>query len=426
MQILNKIRGELAESRTFLQFGFLATLGQGLGMITPLIIAKFLTPELLGNYYLTKTAVFFFTTLLLSYMQTPFVVFAGQEREKTGRINKSFSVQCIFYAFSTVIFLFAVLFGGKVITGFAKIPIRDLFIVIAAFAGIALKTVICDLFLAMGQRMKNALAEFVFGTVIFICIVTLCLTGSVNLRTVFGVYFVSGLLVIIVFIKGVNFSLLMPFSFDRRQFRDTFAFTTWIFIGTVAAYFISWGNDNIVLRFNTSTSNIGTYNLGCDIYRGILMLVFIIYLYFLPFVSQHINDKTKINEYLWRKRPRIFFMGFAVIVMIFIFAPFAFRIVYQNVYEGSAAVLRILLIGSVLALYSIFYDTIFNALKKYRFTQTVNVLQVLLNLLLDLILVPLMGIKGAAVAAVIGYAVRIVIYEIYFRTKIKPDLKFSD
>jgi Na+-driven multidrug efflux pump len=156
------------------------------------------------------------------------------------------------------------------------------------------------------------------------------------------------------------------------------------------------------------------------------MLIYIIYLYFLPFVSQHIHNKTKIYEYLWRKRPRVIFLGFAVIVLIFIFAPFAFKIVYKGVYEESAAVLRILLIASVLALYNIFYEAIFYAQKKYRVIQFVNILHALLNLILDIVLVPIMGIKGAAVAAVVGYASRSIIYEVYFRRCIRKTLELVE
>jgi hypothetical protein len=42
MQILSKIKGELAEGGTFLQFGVLKTVGQTLGMFAPLVIAKFI------------------------------------------------------------------------------------------------------------------------------------------------------------------------------------------------------------------------------------------------------------------------------------------------------------------------------------------------------------------------------------------------
>lgn len=424
MQILSKIKGELAEGRTFLQFGFLGALGQGFGMVAPLIIARFFSPVLLGSYYLTKLVLFLFASLFLSYMQTPFVVFAGQERRRTGKINKSFSVQCAFYAFSAAAFLFVVVFGGKVIVWFAKISLNDVLFVALAFVGIALKTVLCDLFLALGQRMKNALAELVFGSISLICVSAFCLAGRINIQTVFLVYFISGLLVTIVFTPRLDFGLLTPFVFDRQQFRDTLTFAKWIIIGATASYFIGWG-DSIVLRFLTPMSNVGSYNLGYDIFKGINMLIFIIYVYFLPFVSQHINDSVKIREYLLVKRPKIFLLGLAGIVVCFVLAPYAFRVVYRGVYQDSVTVVRILLIGSVLALYSIFYGAVFNAMKKYRFTQTVNVLQVLLNLLLDLILVPSMGIRGAAIAAVVGYAVRLVIYEVYFRVNIRPSLQFS-
>jgi O-antigen/teichoic acid export membrane protein len=424
MPILHKIRGEIAEGKTLIQFGFVGALGQGFGMITPLVIARFFTPELLGSYYLTKMVLFFFASLLLSYMQTPFVVFASQERGKTGKINKSFSVQCTFYAFSAAAFLLVIVFGGKAIAEFAKISLKDLFFVAMAFVGIALKTVLCNLFLSLGQRMRNALAELVFGSVSIICVVAFCLAGRVNIQNVFLVYFIAGLLVAVVFGWRLDYRVLGPLTFDKRQFRDTLAFTKWIIIGATAAYFIGWG-DSIVLRFLTSMGDVGTYNLGYDIFKGTTMLIFIIYVYFLPFVSQHIDDNVKIREYLLVKRPKIFLLGLAGIAACFILAPYVFRIAYRGVYQDSVTIVRILLIGSVLALYNIFYEVVFDALKKYRVTQTAVVLQVLLNLILDVILVPLMGITGAAIAAVVGYAVRVVIYEMYFRTNIQSRLKSS-
>jgi O-antigen/teichoic acid export membrane protein len=422
--MLKRIKQELTEGKAFLQFGFLGALGQGLGMIAPLVIARFFSSELLGSYYLTKMVLFFFASLLLSYMQTPFVVFASQERGKTGKINKSFSVQCTFYAFSMTVFLLVIIFGGKVIVWFAKISLKDLFFVVMAFVGIALKTVLCNLFLALGQRMRNALAEFVFGSTSLICVSAFCLAGRINIQTVFLVYFISGLLVAIVFTPRLDFGLLTPFVFDRQHFGDILAFAKWIIIGTTAAYFIGWG-DSIVLRFLTSMSNVGSYNLGYDIFKGINMLVFIIYVYFLPFVSQHINDSVKIREYLLVKRPKIFLLGLAGIAVCFVLAPYVFKVVYRGVYQDSVTIVRILLTGSVLGLYNVFYDAVFDALKKYRVTQTAAVLQVLLNLILDVILVPLMGIRGAAIAAVVGYAFRVTIYEIYFRTNVRHLLKSS-
>jgi len=165
--------------------------------------------------------------------------------------------------------------------------------------------------------------------------------------------------------------------------------------------------------------DIGTYNLGYQLFKGIGMLTFIIYVYFLPFVSQHIEDIAKMRNYLFNKRPKIFLVGIVVIGLFFVAVPYAFKFIYKGVYQDSVTVLWILLIGSVSRLYVIFYDPILNALKKYKFAQTVTLLQLLLNLFLDLLLVPVMGIYGAAVATVIAYFCRMIIYEIYFRKRIR-------
>jgi Na+-driven multidrug efflux pump len=86
-------------------------------------------------------------------------------------------------------------------------------------------------------------------------------------------------------------------------------------------------------------------------------------------------------------------------------------------------VLRILLIGCLLFLYSIFYDPIFHAARRYKFTQTLNIAQAVVNLVVDFLLVPSMGLMGTAIGAVCGYFCRAVTMEIYFNTRLKKILK---
>jgi len=91
--MLRKIGHEIKQGKTLFQFGFLKGTGQALGMIAPLVIAKFFASEaLFGRFFLARMIVFFFATLLITSAQIPFVIFANQERSKTGKIYKSFSV----------------------------------------------------------------------------------------------------------------------------------------------------------------------------------------------------------------------------------------------------------------------------------------------------------------------------------------------
>jgi len=346
--MLKKIKKELKKGRTLLQFGFLKAAGKALGMLAPLVIAKFFaSAELFGNYSLAKMIVFFFAMLLIASSQTPFIVFANQERAQTGKINKTFSVQLTFLAFSFGIFLAVTLSLGKYITEFAQITRVDLFFVLLAFVGIAFKAFLCNLFMALGQRIKNSLAELVFGTISVCLVFVFYFTGTINLRTALLIYPISAFILVLIFIMTIDFGKLLPLSIDKRYFREMFNFTKWVMLGATAVYFVNWG-DNLVLKLYNTMADIGTYNVGYQVFKGVTTLTFVVGRYFLPFISQHIQDKDKIRDYLYNKRPKILLMGFVAIALLFAFAPYLFKVIFGQVYEGSVTVLRILLVASVI------------------------------------------------------------------------------
>jgi O-antigen/teichoic acid export membrane protein len=367
--MLRRIGEDLRQGKTLLQFGFLNGMGQALGMVVPLVIAKFFTEELFGSYSLANMVVFFFSTLLIASSQTPFIVYANQERIQTGKINKSFSVQCAFFVFSIAAFLFVVSVFGRQVRSLAEVSSVDLLFMTLGYVGIALKSFFCNLFLALGQRIKSALTELVFGVSALAFVLGLSLTGMINLRMVFLVYFVSATVVLAVFVRAIDFSQLLPFTFAFAHFKKMFDFAKWVMFGATVVYFINWV-DNIVLKvFGASLADIGEYNLGYKVFKGVIMLTFVLNAYFLPFVSEHIENKVKMKEYLFKKRPKIFLLGSITIGLLFLMSPYVFKYVYGDAFQNSVAILRILLGASLLVLYGIFYSPILNVLKRYKFTQ---------------------------------------------------------
>jgi O-antigen/teichoic acid export membrane protein len=420
--MLREIKQELKQGKTLITFTFLQATGEALGMVAPLVVAKFFSEDLFGRYSLAKMVVFFFTSVLIASAQAPFIVYATQERDKTGKINMSFSIQCVFFAFSIITFLSLNLIFNKALATFVGVSPADLTFVSLAFIGIALKTFFSNLFMALGQRVKSSLTEVVFGSLALVIVLVLCLTSNVSLRTVLSVYFVSGFLVAILFVTTIDFKLLLPFDFSWGHFKYMFDFTKWVMLGSTAAYFVNWG-DNIVLRSFVSMGDIGEYNLGYQIFKGITMLAFVMNAYFLPFISERPEDSTRMRDYLFNKRPKVFLVCLIGVALVFLLAPTILRLFYGTTYQKSATVLRVLLVGSVALFYTIFYYPVLNALKKYKFTQTISLLQAVLNLVLDLVLVPVMGLLGAAVATVFAYFCWAGVIEVYFRVKLRKLLK---
>ena len=416
--MLEKIKTEFEQSKTLLLFGLLRLIAE----IAPLVVAKFFSPALFASYSLAKMIVFFFTSLLITSAQVPFIVFANQEKAKTGKINKSFSVQCMFLLSSGVIFLSVNILFSQTIMQFAALPPAGLIFMILAFIGIATNSFLENLFMALGQRVKSSLVSLLFGGSILVLVFILHFTGNLNLNTVLLVYLVSGFIITAVFIKTIPLNLLFPFDFNWAHFKEMFNFTKWVMLGATAVYLINWA-DNIILKiFNVSMADIGDYNLAHQIFKGTLMLIYVINAYFLPFVSEHIEDGIRMKNYLYNKRPKIFFTGTAAIVLLFMATPHILGFIYGSDYPKATVVLRILLVASELMLYNAFYLPIINALKAYKFSQTINVVQIFVSIILNVILIPRFGLIGAAVATVIAYLGTTVVYETYFRIIIKKML----
>lgn len=416
--MLNGIKKQLIEGKTLLLFGFL----KGLVQVVPLIIARFFSEDMFGTYSLAKTVVFFFITLLITTTQTAFVVYASRERAETGKINKSFSIQAVFFIFSIVLYAaLAVIFNGP-ICYFAVVSVSDLICMSLGFAGIALSSFLSYLFLALGQRVKNSLSELAYGVIMLAIIAGLAATGKLSIQTVFLTYFVSSIITLFIFVGTIPWGNLRPFDFSATYFWKMFNFTKWFFLGATATYFIDWG-DNFILKFlNVSMANIGQYNLAYQIFNGLITLIYVLNSYFLPFISENMRDSGKMRDYLYSKRPRIILFGLAILTVVFFACPYAFQIIYKDSYLSSVNILRILLIGCALTLYNTFYIPLLNALQLYKFSQTTNVVTMVIKVFSNVVLILKYGLYGAAVGTVITYLCTTIIYESYYRIKIKKQL----
>lgn len=422
MSRLQKIIHEVRQARTLIAFMGLRSLGEVLTTVGPLVVASRLSPETFGRYTLAKMAMFLFLALLVTPSQTPFIVLASQEKQRDGTMNKTFSVQLTFFAAALVIFAVLIAALSGPILAFAEVSRGVLLFVAGGFIGMAFKTFLSSTLLATDRRLTSSLAEMVFGVSNFLGIIVLSLAGWITLETVFATYLFASVVTVALFAGAVDFRVFRPFVLDKACVREMLAFTRWVFLGVTSVYFVNWG-DNLVLRYYVSMQDIGVYNLAYQLFKGVVMLVFTLNAYFLPFVSRHIDDTEKIRRYLGEKRRKVVVAGLVSLLALFLVGPTLITYAFGESYRGSTAVFRILLVGSVFILYSVFYYPILNALKAYKVAQTVNLVQVVLNLLLDVMLVPFMGLTGAATATAIAYFGQAVLFETYLRRRLKTMLQ---
>ncbi|MDD5134303.1 MAG: polysaccharide biosynthesis C-terminal domain-containing protein, partial [Phycisphaerae bacterium] len=329
--------------------------------------------------------------------------------------------QCTFLFFSLAVFpLLCFVFRGA-IKWFAAISATDIVYIALGYTGLSLKLFFGTLFMGMGQKIKNALIEVVFGVSSVLLIIVFWRLDWINLRSVLLIYLLSAIVVIIISIFMLDIKLLLPIQFDRKHFLEMFHSIKWLIFGAFSVYLVNSG-DNFVLRFFVPLDKIGVYNFAYQFFKGVLALVFILGNYFLPFISENIENSEKMREFYYKKRPKIFILAFAAIGSVFALGPYLINQIYQNSYQGWVPVFRILLAGAVFVLYFSLQCPILKALKKYRLISIMAIVQVVINIGLDVILVWRIGILGTAIATTFACLCSTVIMEIYFRRNLKAIL----
>ncbi len=414
MKILNKITENLKQGKTLIIFTSL----QALVMAVPLIVAKFLTKDMWDRYSICESVILFFSALFFLSARNPVIVYANEERSKTGTIHKTFSIQCIFLITSIILFLAIILIFRNFIAKTAEIKMIELFYVALAFFAFILKDFAGNLFMALNQRIRNSLVEVSFGIFTLSFMLVFFLLKRIELKSVFLSYFFASLIVLIGVLSVIDFKVLLPFVFDKKHFSKMLVFTFWGMAGAISSYLISVAGV-LLLRYFGNIGESGTYNFANKFSKGFTVLIYIASGYFLPHLSENIDNPQKIKAYLFHKRPLILLLGGLCFTLAWVIIPYAIDVVYPGKFIGAGHIVKILILGSFAFLYTAMYFPLFVALKRYKFIQIIILTQLILYFVFSLIMIPHFKLSGAAIATVISYFYLALIFEFYYRITIK-------
>jgi O-antigen/teichoic acid export membrane protein len=412
------IYSKLKSGKTLINYAFLKISSQGFLFLLSLILAKVLSPDRFGAYSLSLMIIYFFSALFMRSSQDPSIVLGTDELKQHSKINKIFTIRIIMLIQAIILFYLITRVFFQPLSNFSSLDETGVLFLFFAYTGLCIRSFFEGTFLALNHRMVEAAYDAITNIISFIWLFVIYHFFTINIENIFIMFFISPLIASLILIRKIDLKKILPLKFDPVIFRQMFDYTKWTILGSVSLYFVNWV-DTFVLRIFVSLDQIGIYYLGYQIFKGILILISIARVYYLPFISEHIKDEKKMKNYLTNKRWIMMAAGFIGICLIYIVLPSLFNILYSDAYQGSVTVARILLVGAVFSLYQTFYSPIFDAMRRYEFTQLASILMVAINLALDYILVSLYGFLGAAVATAITYAILSLIYEMYFRKNLK-------
>lgn len=396
--------------------------GQMFGLLLSFFIGvwvvRYLGPENYGvlSYALAFTGIFVFISNLGvdSILNRELVKFPEKRDELMGT---AFRLKLIGGMIAFVVTILAIFLVNTS-------PVIKLLVIIHSFIFLFHSiNVIGTFFQSRVEAKKNVRAQIIASSISSLLKIFMILLG-LGVIWLMLVYMLDSLWLAIVLIISYRRSgfKVKEWKFNKKLARQIFS-SSWILMLTTASILIYLKIDQVIIRQILDETAVGLYSAAIKLSEVWYFIPGIICGSLFPAI---INSK-KTNQVSYFRRLKklavlMFFIGFIIALVVSLLARPIILILFGGEYFESISVLNIYawsIIGIFLGSVSANYLIAENYVKIYFW---VSLLGALTNVLLNLWLIPIIGINGAAVATVISYS--LVVLGLLFFNKSRRDLIF--
>lgn len=161
--------------------------------------------------------------------------------------------------------------------------------------------------------------------------------------------------------------------------------------------------DTIMISIIRGDAEVGWYNAAFKLYEGLAVFPMVICVVFRPRIAKLYHQNRAHFE-------KLFLIGIKYILIISLFlsvtgflaSKLAINILFGEQYDPSITALKILLIGIVFVFVLVYFQMMLIAMDRQKVVLFVGIAGLVVNIVLNLVLIPKFGFTGAASATVIG------------------------
>ena len=374
--------------------------------------------RILGANGYGKLALFFLVAQLIllfgiSWTSAAVIRYGREEFVLTGGISKTFWGRNVILLPTLVVFFIIVFLFKGCIVKYVQLPRMGFYLLILYILGNLLSNYVQYIQQAVDQMRMLALSKILQRLISLLGLAMIMFLPFVS-KDISSVLIVA---IISLFSSAVFFTLpfkikyFLPVIFDKAYIKKIFLFSYPVIFGSGSAYIIDY-IDIIVIKKYMRLSDVGVYSLsyqGFSALQAISMsLITILGPMLVTFLAEGREDLIKrfINRIIMQGS--VFWSIFLSIIIFLgsVLIPF----VFGRSFQGSVVPFSILMVGLGFNVLGCFYSPVLTAYELIRQSMVVNVIMALINLAGDFILVPYMGIAGAALASSIAFSVSALCY----------------
>ena len=219
------------------------------------------------------------------------------------------------------------------------------------------------------------------------------------------------------FVVWIYKSQFLKYDFDYDLNNNVIKSSFPFFISSSMLFLLQW-IDVIFLGYYKSSSDVGIYSVAVKISMFSSIILFAINSIVAPKISDYFssNKIDHLKHIIKASSKLMFFSTIPILILILVFSNFILNLFGQDFILGKTS-LQILVLGQFFNVLCGSVGYILNMTENQIIFRNITVLSVIVNILINLILIPIYGIVGAAIASMLSLALWNIISYIYIYKK---------
>lgn len=374
----------------------------GIQFVTALALARLLASEGFGQWGLMMAVAQWGYTFFISWTGAALTRYGREEFLATGRMNVSFTTRTLLVAPGILAMLLIAVLFSEPLAATMNAP-RSVVALVACYTlSFALSETVQYILPAVGRSDLTSALLALERTLIFAGILYLHSAGSANTVTALAAFIAPGCCISLVALARFR-EIILPFAVDREHVARYWKFCKPVLVTAPMLGIVGWV-DLFVIRHYITLAAVGNYFLAYQFYNAFTQLCIIVTTVFNPFtvllVMRGRDDLTDllVNRMQWVAC----LMASALCLLTTVVA----RIVFVRLGGPNAPLMNdvwlFLIPGGVATFMAAPIGPIYTAKEESVIPAFVCGAMMITNVGFDLLLVPRIGPRGAAIATSLG------------------------
>jgi stage V sporulation protein B len=385
------------------------------------LLTRILGPDGYGILSLFLLVVQGIFTFFVNWTSAAVIRYGREEFIHDGKISKVFWGRGLITAACLLLACLLIFLWRQRIAAYIGIPLNRLWLLVASVVALTLLSFVQYVFQAV-RMIRHYTISLGLEKLIQVLALSCVIAGlwSKNVIFIIALLALTSSLTLLWCLLNLDRKLFLPVALDLTVVKKILRFSYPIILGSVSAYAVNW-IDIIVIRKYMTLADVGIYAVayrGMSLIQQIGMLTNVV---LGPLLVSFVVTKRDdlIGRYVQRLIPQAMVAWTGLLIVCLFAGQIMVPLLFGDKFVACLPPYFILLCGLAFSGLAIFYGPVFTAYEWIKQSMLINVAMALVNLIADFILVPVLGLKGAAIATMLSMLVSTMLFLILIAKYLK-------